>query len=163
MLIKCSQKDYSSSFRICRMSFSNHLLGQFRGRNYVATNPKQGFTTPMSVSPGWSASLCARAVVPEQQLLRWRTASDYRPALNQGHTPLPAQSPGVRTALRFPSQQRGTLRQLLLHCLIPKSYWFGSQYKWWNKPKRRGFRSRFKPLPVLHKPFHLSKIQILHL
>lgn len=74
VLIKCSQKDYSASFTIYRISFSNHLLGQFQGRNNVATNPTQVCTTP--VSNGWSASL-RRAVAQEQQLFSWRTKVYY--------------------------------------------------------------------------------------
>lgn len=54
-------------------------------------------------------------------LLTRRTEVYYRHALNQRQIPLPAQCTGKRTALHFPSQQRGTLVQLLLNCLIPIS------------------------------------------
>lgn len=104
-----------------RISFSNHLLGQLRGRSNVATNPTQTFTAHVSAMA---------ALLHSQEPLNRSSSSSidgsesmyYRQALNQSHPPLPAKSTGVRRALHFPSQQRGTHVRLLLHCLIPKSH-----------------------------------------
>ena len=84
-----------------RISFSSHLLGQFRQRTNVATNSTQTFTAHMSAMADLLHS--EERLLQEQQLLHGRIKVYYRRALNQRHTPLPAQSTGVRTALHFPS------------------------------------------------------------
>ena len=67
----------------------------------VATNSTQTFTAHMSAMADLLHS--EERLLQEQQLLHGRIKVYYRRALNQRHTPLPAQSTGVRTALHFPS------------------------------------------------------------
>lgn len=166
MLTKCSHKDYAASFSVFLSTHIQNIIFQSFAWAIQTENQCCNKFYPniysSRVSNGWSASL-RRAVVTGAAAPPWKNQSVLQ-ASNEPRTHTSSSTERrCEDSASFSKLAEGNTGAITPPLPNPQITLIQKSIQMVERAIGQAlFRSRFKPCLILHKPFHLSKIQILH-